>query len=100
MTPQITEHPGPGLPKSYIEELKKNGVIHSEAKIERSPYSPEREMFVFNYKKGHSIITVNFQSDSLATAVAEAKEVCRVKKWTWIGVTPFLRDIKRMMQEE
>lgn len=87
-------NPSPGMPP--IMELSHNEGV----KIERELYSPEREVFVFAYKKGHSIIIVHFQAENLKTAVADAKEVCRVKKWTWIGVTPFLRDIKRMMQEE
>ncbi len=80
----------PGLPPTFeIREIK-----------ERLPYSPNREVFVFDYKKGHSMIKVHFQSDSLHDAVKDCKEVCRQKRWIFIGVTPFLRDIKRMMEEE
>lgn len=85
----VQTSPSPGLPS--INELVKK---------EREKFSPEREVFIFSYKRGHAIISINFQADSLMDAVREAKEVCRVKKWTWIGVTPFLRDIKRLMEEE
>jgi hypothetical protein len=79
----------PGIPPTEIS-LKK----------EREPYNPSREVFVFDYKKGHSMIKVHFQSDSLHNAVRDAKEVCRQRRYIFIGVTPFLRDINRMLEEE
>jgi hypothetical protein len=88
----------PSLPKqeplkSGTSEIGPSSKSNLELKV-NGKYSPEREVFVFTYKKGHSIITVHFQDSSLSDAVSNAKEVCRVRHWTWIGVTPFLRDIK------
>jgi hypothetical protein len=86
---------GPGFPPELLE-----GASKPEPTSVGSTYNPSREVFIFTYKRGHAVISAHFQSDSLKDAVREAKEVCRVRRWTFIGVTPFLRDIKKMMEEE
>lgn len=60
-------------------------------------WDPTREIFVFHFKKGHAVLTQHIQADSLKDAITLGHDVCRIRKYTFIGVTPLIRDIRKLL---
>lgn len=71
---------------SPVEETKPN-----------SHWNPNLEIFIFKYKRGHSVLELNIQAASFREANDLGHEVCKRRRWTFIVVTPFIRDIKRLL---
>jgi hypothetical protein len=60
----------------------------------------EKEIFILSYKKGHAIINMNFEAADLKKAVDLGRELSRKRGYIFIQVTPFLRDINRMIEQD
>jgi hypothetical protein len=88
------------LNRSEEQVLIKEILDHEPLKVKNEKYSPEREIFILSYKKGHEVIKVYFQAESLADAVSTGQQFCAKKRYRFIVVTPLLRDLKRAMNEE